>query len=591
MYQALYRKYRPATFDEVVGQGHITETLKKQVASGRLSHAYLFTGTRGTGKTSCAKILAKAVNCASPVNGNPCGRCAACRGIDEGTVMDVVEMDAASNNGVDSVRALRDEAIFSPAEVKKRVYIVDEVHMLSNSAFNALLKILEEPPEHLMFILATTELHKVPATILSRCQRHSFRRLDTASIAARLKYVAERESIDLTDDAAEVIARLAEGGMRDALSLLDQCSGAERVDTEAVYSAMGLAGRRSTAEMLGDIARHNTPAALERLQSLWQDGKDPATLLGELSALQRDVLMTITAPKSGSLLLSGSFDADALGGFAREMSAARLIANIELIQKALNDMKSGQAKTVCELCLITMCEPELSAGLPELTERVAALERAVRTGAVPPAAAQEAAKSEPRKPEPPKREARKQTPPKQTREQPPEPELTPPPPDDDDAPPFDMPEPSAPPPPPQIEPTWGAQPEPQSTASASEPELSTAEPRSTPSAGGTELWEKLKKAMANKIPRGLYAILSDPSQVAAEYTDGGLALSLASDFAQGMLNRPEIVAKLASEAAEIAGKQVKVEMFSGLPQTAQASVEDGADKLDELKRFDIVKFT
>ncbi|MCC8079295.1 MAG: hypothetical protein LIO57_04440, partial [Oscillospiraceae bacterium] len=215
----------------------------------------------------------------------------------------------------------------------------------------------------------------------------------------------------------------------------------------------------------------------------------------------------------------------------------------------------------------------------------------VRTGAVPPAVAQEAAKSEPRKPEPPKREARKQTPPKQTREQPPEPELTPPPPDDDDAPPFDMPEPSAPPHPPEIYTPWGAQPEPQSTAPVSEPELSTAEPRSAPSAGGTELWEKLKKAMAAKIPRGLYAILSDPSQVAAEYTGGRLALSLASDFAQGMLNRPEIVAKLASEAAEIAGETVKVEMFSGLPQTAQASAEDGADKLDELKRFDIVKFT
>ena len=223
MYQALYRKYRPKTFDDVVGQEHITETLKKQVETGRLSHAYLFIGTRGTGKTTCAKILAKAVNCEHPVNGNPCNRCAACRGIDDGSILDVVELDAASNNGVDNVRALRDEAVFSPASVRKRVYIVDEVHMLSNSAFNALLKILEEPPEHLMFILATTELHKVPATILSRCQRHSFKRIPVDTITARLNFVAQQEHLNLQPDAAALLARMADGGMRDALTLLDQC--------------------------------------------------------------------------------------------------------------------------------------------------------------------------------------------------------------------------------------------------------------------------------------------------------------------------------------------------------------------------------
>ena len=226
IYQALYRKYRPRTFDEVCGQEHITETLKAQVASGRLSHAYLFVGTRGTGKTTCAKILAKAVNCLHPVDGNPCGECAACRGIDEGSVLDVVEIDAASNNGVENVRALREEAVFSPASVKKRVYIIDEVHMLSTAAFNALLKILEEPPEHLMFILATTELRKVPGTILSRCQRYSFRRLDADVIAKRLNYIAAREGFDLTPEGAALLARLADGGMRDAISLLDQCSGA-----------------------------------------------------------------------------------------------------------------------------------------------------------------------------------------------------------------------------------------------------------------------------------------------------------------------------------------------------------------------------
>ena len=226
MYQALYRKWRPKAFADVIGQEHITETLRRQVAEGRTSHAYLFTGTRGTGKTTCAKILAKAVNCESPVDGDPCGKCPSCLGIDSGSFLDVLELDAASNNGVDQVRALRDEAVYSPANVKKRVYIVDEVHMLSTAAFNALLKILEEPPEHLMFILATTELHKVPATILSRCQRFSFRRIRPEDVARRLRFVAEQERIDLRPDGAEVLSRLADGALRDGLSLLDQCAAA-----------------------------------------------------------------------------------------------------------------------------------------------------------------------------------------------------------------------------------------------------------------------------------------------------------------------------------------------------------------------------
>ena len=226
MYQALYRKYRPQTFDDVAGQQGVTQTLKNQIVSGRLSHAYLFTGTRGTGKTSCAKILAKAVNCENPIDGNPCNCCPACRSIDSGACMDVLEIDAASNNGVDNVRALRDDAIYTPSEVKMRVYIIDEVHMLSISAFNALLKIIEEPPEHLLFILATTELHKVPATILSRCQRFSFRRLLPEDIVDRLNYIAYQEHIELEADGAAFLARLADGGMRDAVSLLDQCASA-----------------------------------------------------------------------------------------------------------------------------------------------------------------------------------------------------------------------------------------------------------------------------------------------------------------------------------------------------------------------------
>ena len=231
MYQALYRKWRPKTFDEVIGQEHITETLKNQVRTGHLSHAYIFIGTRGTGKTTCARILAKAVNCENPIDGNPCNRCRYCRGIDDGSILDIVELDAASNTGVDNVRDLKEEAIFSPAAAKKRVYIIDEVHMLSMQAFNALLKIIEEPPEHLMFILATTELQKVPATILSRCQRHSFRRIPTERLAAYLQEIAARESLQLEPEAAVQIGRLAEGGVRDALSILDQCSAGGRIDS------------------------------------------------------------------------------------------------------------------------------------------------------------------------------------------------------------------------------------------------------------------------------------------------------------------------------------------------------------------------
>ena len=242
MYQALYRKWRPKVFSDVIGQEHITETLKKQVAEGRTSHAYLFTGTRGTGKTTCAKILAKAVNCEHPVDGDPCCQCPSCLGLESGSFLDVLELDAASNNGVDQVRALRDEAIYAPANVKKRVYIVDEVHMLSTAAFNALLKILEEPPAHLMFILATTELHKVPATILSRCQRYSFKRILPADIARRLTYVARQEHIDLTPDGAELLSRLADGALRDGLSLLDQCAAAGGTDYRAPFQRIFQSG-------------------------------------------------------------------------------------------------------------------------------------------------------------------------------------------------------------------------------------------------------------------------------------------------------------------------------------------------------------
>ena len=356
MYEALYRKYRPKTFDDVVGQPFITETLKTQVRTGRLSHAYLFIGTRGTGKTSCARILAKAVNCEHPVDGNPCNECDACRGIADGSVLDVVELDAASNNGVDDVRMLRDEAIFSPTTVRKRVYIIDEVHMLSKPAFNALLKILEEPPQHLMFILATTELHKVLPTILSRCQRHSFRRLDGDTIAKRLAYVAEQEGINLTADAAQLLGRLADGGMRDGLSLLDQCSAAETVDTAAVLNAMGLAGTLRTQSIADAVLAGNTEEALAQFESLWQDGKDPAALLGELSGLFRDALLLRLAPKGGRTLISGAYGENVLRDIrAGDGNLLWLLNTLQKHQALLRE--TGNPRLQTELCLA-----ELSGG-------------------------------------------------------------------------------------------------------------------------------------------------------------------------------------------------------------------------------------
>lgn len=384
MYQALYRKWRPKVFADVVGQSHITETLRRQVAEDRTSHAYLFTGTRGTGKTTCAKILAKAVNCEHPVDGDPCGVCPSCVGIESGSFLDVLELDAASNNGVDQVRALRDEAIYSPAHVKKRVYIVDEVHMLSTAAFNALLKILEEPPEHLMFILATTELHKVPATILSRCQRYSFKRITPEAIAERLNYVAEQENIELTADGAEMLARLADGALRDALSLLDQCAASGGlVDSAAVMEVLGLAGNLQTAQLLENILRRDAQAALLLLDRLYQSGKDVGAVLGELSVLVRDMLLRRTAPEGGAALLSGGYDSVTLDRLGGEISAGRLLYLATTLQKATADLYySTNRRTDAELCLLRLCDESLSGDMSALVSRIQRLEAAVERGQV-----------------------------------------------------------------------------------------------------------------------------------------------------------------------------------------------------------------
>ena len=293
MYRAFYRKYRPSTFTDVVGQEHITKTLENAVKTGKTSHAYLFTGSRGTGKTSCAKILAKAVNCINSDNGNPCNECEICKGIDLGAILDIIEIDAASNNGVDNIRDLREEANFTPANAKYRVYIIDEVHMLSIGAFNALLKTLEEPPAHVIFILATTEVHKLPSTILSRCQRFDFKRIPPEAIAERLKEVAEKENLQLSQDGAILIARIADGAMRDALSLLDRCSSYEGViDSAAVANSAGLAGREHIFELCNCIIEKDAAKALEVVNKLYNDSCDMERLITELTSHFRNLMVS-----------------------------------------------------------------------------------------------------------------------------------------------------------------------------------------------------------------------------------------------------------------------------------------------------------
>ena len=398
-YQALYRKYRPQSFDDVSGQTAVTQTLKHQLVTGKMSHAYLFTGSRGTGKTTCAKILAKAVNCLNSQDGNPCNCCASCRAIDSGSCVDVLEIDAASNNGVDNVRDLRDDAIYTPAQVRKRVYIIDEVHMLSISAFNALLKIIEEPPEHLLFILATTELHKVPATILSRCQRFSFRRISQEDIAARLQYVAYQENIDLDDGAARTLARLADGAMRDGLSLLDQCASATagELTAQRVYDCLGIAGERRCGELLTFVADRNSKAALELFSRLYAEGKDLGALLDELECLTRDLMILKTAGGAGITMLSGVADDKQTLELAGRFSTGELVRIMELLQQTQAGFtRSASRRMDAELCLVRLCRPELSLDADALNARLTRLEEQIKNGvAIAPAPQEERVQSDP----------------------------------------------------------------------------------------------------------------------------------------------------------------------------------------------------
>lgn len=387
MYQVLYRKYRPKCFADVVGQPQVTHTLKNELQIGRLSHAYLFTGSRGTGKTTCAKILSKAVNCLSPKNGDPCGECEICRGIDDGSILDVVEIDAASNNSVEDIRSLREAVAYTPARAKFRVYIIDEVHMLSAGAFNALLKTLEEPPEYVIFILATTELHKIPATILSRCQRFDFHRIAQSDIAERLESVCAAEGAVIDHNAALMVASLADGAMRDSLSLLDRClSISTKVDEEIVQNALGLTGKNHLIKMTEAVLSGDTAAALEIISELYNASRDMALLCDEWIAHYRAMMLCKTVKNAKTLLVMSDHEFQAVMEQAEKTSLEVILQSLNILQKAHERMmRSVNRRTELEMTVIRMSMPQtVSAGTvvetavpPDIAGRLEKLEKAV----------------------------------------------------------------------------------------------------------------------------------------------------------------------------------------------------------------------
>ena len=381
MYRALYRKWRPQRFEDVVGQRAIVTALKNQITANRVGHAYLFTGVRGTGKTTCAKIFAKAVNCLHPVNGDPCGECEICKGIDNGSILDVVEMDAASNNGVDDIRDLRDETAYTPSACKYKVYIIDEVHMLSTAAFNALLKTLEEPPAHVIFILATTEIQKVPATILSRCQRYDFTRIGPEDIARRVEYIAGEEKLELSPDGAELIARLADGALRDALSILDTCAGVTaKIDADVVRRMAGVTDRSYLFRISDALEAQDGATALAQLAQLRQQSVDVKRLTEELIAHYR-ALMLAALPGGQSLLSGVSPEEEALYlEKGPQLGQREAIRAIRALGSALEHMTRGSDQRIeLELALFGLSEP------PQQPQAVPAQAAPVRAAAQPAA--------------------------------------------------------------------------------------------------------------------------------------------------------------------------------------------------------------
>lgn len=382
MYRVLYRKWRPAVFTDVSGQEHITSTLQNEVSSGRLNHAYLFTGSRGTGKTTCAKILAKAVNCLNPQNGNPCGECEICKGIDDGSILDIVEMDAASNRKIDDIRQIIDEVQFKPAKCKYRVYIVDEVHMLTTEAFNALLKTLEEPPEHVIFILATTEVHKLPQTIRSRCQRFDFHRIPPKAIADRVEYVVSQENAEITESAALMLASVADGALRDALSLLDSCLAvSSHIDEKVVRNAAGLVSKTYLFELATAIINKNPTKSLEIIDRLYSESKDMARLCDELVEHFRALMLIKTIKNPRDILIMSDDEFEQAVTQSDYLSLADIVFYMDVLSRAYQRMGRGTGdRTELEMALVKLSATELDGTVEALTARVTALEKAVKRG-------------------------------------------------------------------------------------------------------------------------------------------------------------------------------------------------------------------
>ena len=406
MYKVLYRKYRPRFFSDVVGQPQVTVTLKNELMRGRIAHAYLFTGSRGTGKTTCAKILSRAVNCLRPVDGDPCGECEVCKGLEDGSILDVVEIDAASNNGVDAIRSLIEEANFTPTTAKYRVYIIDEVHMLSVSAFNALLKTLEEPPAHVIFILATTEVHKLLPTILSRCQRFDFHRIDPEAIACRLEEIAGKEDAQLDHDGALLIARIADGAMRDALSLLDQCLGRDRhVTLDIVNQTAGVAGREYLSALTQAVAAEDPAAALSLIDGLYRESKDMGRLCEELGEYFRGLMLAKTMKDPSPLLAVSPQEVETLTAQALSMSLPAILHGLDVLEETLQKMRFGNQRALLEMAFVKLCDPQLDDSPQAILRRLEALER----GHVPlpreTAEAPAPAAAPPQREAPPKEEA------------------------------------------------------------------------------------------------------------------------------------------------------------------------------------------
>ena len=382
-YQALYRRYRPINFDDMIGQEHITKTLRNQIVTGRTSHAYIFTGIRGTGKTSTAKVFSRAINCTNPKDGNPCNECPTCKGILDGSILDVSEIDAASNNGVDNIREIRDEVIYSAVQAKYKVFIIDEVHMLSPSAFNALLKTLEEPPEHVVFILATTDIHKVPETILSRCQRFDFRRITSEDVAAHLKKVTSADGVEIDDKGLKLVARLAEGSMRDALSIMDRCLayGSGKLSYDEIVNILGVAEDGQTLEMLKSVAAGDTAAAVSSLDYMLTAGKSIDIIIGGLIAAARNIMMCLTLKNPETVIDVSSEALDELKASAKDFTEEKCVNCIKTLSGAAADVKfSPNPRVTLEICLIKLCNPSYMQSQEALLDRLSSVEKKMAEG-------------------------------------------------------------------------------------------------------------------------------------------------------------------------------------------------------------------